>query len=200
MHRRDLLSVTGTFLAGGIAGCVRGIRGRDGGGGSGATPTVASPSAALSVSSPAFADGDSIPTKYTCDGEDGSPPLSIDGVPDGAQSLTLVVDDPDAPGGTFTHWLLWNIPVDTQSIPASIPRSEKVATLQGAIQGTNDFDVLGYRGPCPPQDDSAHTYRFILQALKTPLSLDPGADRAAFEDAMPETVLARTVLRASYDR
>ncbi|MFB6299841.1 MAG: YbhB/YbcL family Raf kinase inhibitor-like protein [Halobacteriales archaeon] len=198
MNRRGLLAAVGGLVSAGLGGCVSGIGGGDDTNGN--TPTVASPSADISLSSSAFDDGASIPTKYTCDGADVSPPLSIDGVPDGTQSLAMIVDDPDAPSGTFTHWLLWDIPPDTRSVPEAIDRSETVARLDGATQGQNDFDALGYRGPCPPQDDDAHTYRFILQALEGSLALEAGADRDAFDDAMPETVLARTVLTGTYDR
>src|SRR5215467_8718185 len=98
--------------------------------------------ATMKITSSAFHEGGNIPSKFTCDGPDSSPPLQIAGIPPGAKSLVLIADDPDAPGGLFTHWLIWNIPVQTSSIgEGSAPKG---------VQGANDFGKSGYRGPCPP--------------------------------------------------
>ena len=152
------------------------------------------------VVSPAFADGDPIPTRYTCDGENVSPALSVAGVPPDGASLALVVDDPDAPGRTFTHWLLWGLPATTESIPEGVPTGETLSYLGGASQGTNDAGVVGYSGPCPPPSDGPHTYRFRLLALARPADIEPGADRAAFDDAVESVASTETVLRGTYDR
>jgi Raf kinase inhibitor-like YbhB/YbcL family protein len=182
--RRELLGATSMLLLRGCSG--------DGDGGDGGGP---------SLSSPAFDAGTSIPTGHTCDGEGGSPPLRIRGTPDGVASLALVVDDPDAPTDTpFVHWLLWNVPPDTESIPADIPQERTVSELDGAAQGTNGFGELGYRGPCPPAGDDAHTYRFTVLALDTTLDLEPGADRATFRDAAEPHIRGETTITGTYER
>lgn len=156
---------------------------------------------ALSLSTPAFDGGESIPTRFTCDGEDVSPKLALGGVPDDAASLALVVDDPDAPGSDpFVHWLLWNVPPSTTTIPEGVPTTETVEDLGGARQGTNGFDEVGYRGPCPPTSHGAHTYRFQLRALDATLDLAAGAKRPALEDAVSGHVVAETTLTGTYDR
>jgi Raf kinase inhibitor-like YbhB/YbcL family protein len=154
----------------------------------------------LTLSSPAFADGESIPARYTVDGEDISPPLAIAGVPAGAESLALVVDDPDAPGGTFVHWLLWNLPAEAMTIEAGVAPEDTVAALEGARHGTNDFGTVGYRGPAPPAGDGPHTYRFQLRALNATLSLVAGATRSGLEAAMTEHVVATASLSGEYER
>ena len=129
-----------------------------------------------------------------------SPTLEVSGVPSGASSVALLVDDPDAPGGTFTHWLLWDLPPSIATIPEDVPAGETVPSLDGAKQGTNDADVVGYSGPCPPRDDGAHTYRFRLLALGEPLALDAGASRTAFDAALADVPRSETVLSAEFDR
>lgn len=211
--RRRLLrtAVTGGLLA--VAGCTG-----DGGGAGGdpATETPAATSSAtptgertateattvtdsLALSTTAFDDG-SIPGQYTCDGEDVSPPLSVSGVPDDAATLALVVDDPDAPGGTFTHWLVWNVPAETTDLPSGLPQSETLPDLGGARQGRNDFDEVGYRGPCPPTGDGPHSYHFRLFAVGTTLDVDAGAEASTLSGALERATLARTELVAEYDR
>ncbi|MEF8788378.1 MAG: YbhB/YbcL family Raf kinase inhibitor-like protein, partial [Planctomycetota bacterium] len=140
----------------------------------------------LELISPAFRDGAEIPTRYTCDGDDVSPPLEISGVPDEAASLALVVDDPDAPGRTFVHWVAWNIPPDTSELPEG--------KLPAGREGTNSFGETGYGGPCPPEGDGPHTYRFKLHALDAKLDLEAGAGADALYDAMDGHILDRTVL------
>ncbi|MEF8775402.1 MAG: YbhB/YbcL family Raf kinase inhibitor-like protein [Haloarculaceae archaeon] len=165
----------------------------------GNTVTVGSPGG-LTVTSPAFETGGTIPTEYTGDGADRSPPLSIGGVPAEAVTLALVVDDPDAPSGTFVHWLLWNVPGDRADIPAGVPQRETVADLGGARQGTNGFDELGYRGPLPPSGDGPHTYRFTVYALDTDLNVEAGARRDHLEEALAGPILASGRLSGEYER
>jgi hypothetical protein len=144
----------------------------------------------MKLSSPAFADGGDIPAKYTCDGDDVSPPLQIADVPDDAEALALVMDDPDAPMGTFDHWLVWNIPADTTEIPEG--------TEPEGVQGKTDFGRLGYGGPCPPS--GTHTYRFKLYALDEELDLAEGADKKQLSRAMEGHVMAEVMLKARYSR
>jgi Raf kinase inhibitor-like YbhB/YbcL family protein len=136
----------------------------------------------LSIASPAFSHQGRIPQKHTCDGADVNPPLSIADVPEKARSLALIVDDPDAPAGTWVHWVVWNIGPGTKEIPEnSVP--------QGALQGTNDFRKPGYGGPCPPS--GTHRYFFKLYALDASLSLKSGATKAELEKAMKGHFLAQ---------
>jgi len=152
---------------------------------------------AFVLSSQAFATGGSIPARYTCDGEDISPPLSWSSAPAGTVSYGLVVDDPDAPGGTFTHWLLVNLPTGSQALPEGLASAERLES--GAVQGKNDFGKIGYGGPCPPQG-KAHRYRFTAYALDTTLDLRPGASKKQALEAMEEHVLGKTVLEGTYQR
>lgn len=151
------------------------------------------------LGSPAFHDGEEIPRRYTCEGDDVSPPLHIQDTPAAASSLVLIVEDPDAPGGTFVHWLLWNVPSRVEMLPEAIPRTATVSGLSPAAQGTNDFGRIGYGGPCPPPGPP-HRYRFRLFALDHTLSLDPGADRARLERAMEGHVLREAVLTGIFGR
>lgn len=145
----------------------------------------------LSISSPAFEHGRSIPPQFTADGDDVSPELTITGVPDGAASLALIMDDPDAPMGTWVHWVVWNIPVDTAII-------EEGFEPGGSTGGRNSWGRTGYGGPAPPS--GTHRYFFKLFALDTLLDLPPTADKAALEDAMEEHILDSTELMGTYSR
>lgn len=145
----------------------------------------------LSVLSPAFNDGADIPVKYTCDGENLSPPLSWSGVPEVAQSLVLVADDPDAPVGTFVHWVLFDISSGLDSL------TEGTADI--GTEGENSFRQLGYDGPCPPQG-STHRYFFKLYALDQPTNLEHGATKNEVEEAMQDHVLANGELMGKYGR
>jgi Raf kinase inhibitor-like YbhB/YbcL family protein len=138
----------------------------------------------LSVRSSAFTHGESIPDRYTCEGEDVSPRLTVADPPGDTDALAVVVDDPDAPAGTFTHWLLWNLPPDTVEIPEDVPKREEAPNLGDAMQGENDFGEVGYRGPCPPEGDAPHEYRFTLYALAEPLDVDAGVPRPAVQDEL----------------
>lgn len=146
--------------------------------------------ATIKITSSAFHEGGNIPSQFTCDGSDTSPPLQIAGVPTGAKSLVLIVDDPDAPGGLFTHWLIWNISPQTSSIP------EGSATK--GIQGANDFGKSGYRGPCPPP--GTHRYSFKIFALDRELDLRAGAKRSQLDAAMKGHVIAEGGLVGRYAR
>ncbi|WP_247009096.1 YbhB/YbcL family Raf kinase inhibitor-like protein [Halorientalis litorea] len=152
------------------------------------------------LTSSAFANGETIPTKHTGDGADVSPPLSLAGVPGAIASLALVVDDPDAPDGTFVHWLLWGLPPETREIPEHVPQARRVPSLGDARQGTNGFGELGYRGPRPPEGDGPHTYRFTLYALDSTVNVQAGARRRALSNAMAESVVATARLTGTYER
>jgi Raf kinase inhibitor-like YbhB/YbcL family protein len=143
----------------------------------------------ISITSPAFQAGGDIPAKFTCNGSNISPELRISGVPNEAKSLVLIIDDPDAPRGLFTHWIVWNIdPKTTQVAENSAP--------VGAVQGTSDFGKRNYGGPCPPS--GTHRYFFKMFALGTKLDLKPSARRAELDAAMHGHVLAQGELMARY--
>lgn len=147
----------------------------------------------LDVESSAFDDGDPVPVRFTCDGENASPPLSWSGIPGNAVEIAVLVDDPDAPGEPFVHWMLYGLPIgETHLREGEVPA--------GALQGTNDADVEGYSGPCPPPDDDAHRYRFAVVALGGPSELDPGASPEAFREMLEEEATARGTLTGTYER
>jgi len=147
--------------------------------------------AELKITSSAFADGEAIPPKYTADGEDVNPPLTIAGIPEGAQSLALIMDDPDAPMGTWDHWIVFNIAPDTAEIAEnSVPG--------GAVQGRNGWGRSDYGGPAPPR--GTHRYCFKLYALDTMLELPAGTNKARLEAAMRGHILAEAELVGLYSR
>jgi len=152
----------------------------------------------LDITSPAFEDQGTIPKQYTADGEDVSPPLSWSGVPEGTQSLALICDDPDAPVGTWVHWVIWNIPARETGLKEGIPVKERELS-NGSVQGTNDFRKIGYGGPAPPRGP-AHRYFFKLYALDKSLDLAPGAKKNALEKAMEGHVLAEAQIVGQYGR
>jgi len=129
---------------------------------------------ALKMKSSAFNDGERLPTKYTCEGENVSPPLTWAGNPDGTRSFAMVMDDPDAPGKTFTHWVIYNIPAFVNSLPEGLPVDAQLS--DGMLQGRNDYGDTGYKGPCPPPG-KPHRYRFHIYALDRTLNLRPGASK-----------------------
>ena len=151
----------------------------------------------LSVSSLAFREGESIPAKYTCQGQDVSPPLAWSEPPVGTQPFALIVDDPDAPGGTFTHWVLFNLPANTRELPEGVDVGGQLGSV--ALQGKNDFGRTGYRGPCPPPG-APHHYQFTLYALDQSLDLRPGASKKQVLQAMQGHVLARGQCTGTYQR
>lgn len=152
---------------------------------------------ALEVRSGAFANGTSIPVRYTCDGEDISPPLSWSGVPDSAESLALIMDDPDAPGGTFTHWVVYNISPEESGLVEGLPREQQLPG--GPRQGNSSFSTAGYGGPCPPRG-AAHHYIFHLYALNVSPDLPKTSDRPALEAEMQGHIVAEGVLVGTYRR
>jgi Raf kinase inhibitor-like YbhB/YbcL family protein len=147
--------------------------------------------ATLKITSPAFQDNGYIPRQYTCDGNDVNPPLVIESVPAGTKSLAIIVDDPDAPAGTWVHWVLWNIDPNTQEIKENV-----VPT--GAIPGRNDFGRHQYGGPCPPS--GTHSYFFKVYALDTMLSISPNSTKADLEKAMKKHILAQGQVVGLYKR
>ena len=151
----------------------------------------------IRVSSSAFQEGETIPTPYTGDGRDASPPLRWENVPDGTKSLALIADDPDAPRGTWVHWVLYDLPADARSLDEGVPATETLPN--GAKQGKNDFGKIGYGGPAPPRG-KPHRYFFKLYALDAPVNSRPGATKAELLAAMKGHVLAEGQLMGKYGR
>jgi Raf kinase inhibitor-like YbhB/YbcL family protein len=152
---------------------------------------------AIELTSTTFREGDAIPIRYTCDGQDISPALIWAEPPEQTKSFALIVDDPDAPGGVFTHWVLFNIPIDVHQLGEGIPAQEQLEN--GVLQGKNDFSRIGYGGPCPPKG-STHRYRFTLYALDQHLNVKAGASKKQVLDAMQEHILAQGQLTGNYQR
>jgi Raf kinase inhibitor-like YbhB/YbcL family protein len=138
-----------------------------------------------------------IPRQFTCDGADTSPQLAWTAPPAATKSLALLVTDPDAPSGTFTHWVLYNLPAATQSLPEGLPKQAQLS--DGSRQGRNDFGRTGYGGPCPPPG-TTHRYVFTLYALDATLPLPAGTTRAQVEEAMRSHILSMGHLTARYTR
>ena len=155
-----------------------------------AMASFAAGGARMKITSSAFQEGANIPSRFTCDGSDTSPSLQIADVPSGAKSLALIMDDPDAPSGLFTHWAVWNISPQTSSIAEG-------STPKG-VQGANDFGKSGYGGPCPPSD--AHRYYFRIFALDRELDLPFGTKRGQVDAAMKNHIVAQGELMGRYSR
>ena len=151
----------------------------------------------LTVSSTVFREGETIPAKYTCQGEDISPSITWGEPPDGTRSLAIIVDDPDAPGGVFTHWIIFNLPADTRQSPAAVPTQPQLDS--GARQGKTDFGRVGYGGPCPPPG-KPHRYQFTVYALDRTLDLAAGVSRSQVLEAMQGNILSRGRLTGIYER
>jgi len=149
------------------------------------------------VSSSAFQEGGKIPAKYTCEGQDISPAITWGEPPAETQSFALIMDDPDAPGGVFTHWVLFNLPADSRELPEAMPTQAQLPN--GSLQGKNDFGKAGYGGPCPPSG-RPHRYQFTLYALDQPLDLKAGASKKPVIDAMQGHILAQGRLTGTYQR
>ena len=154
----------------------------------------------MKITSSAFEDGDRIPTEYAREGAEQSPPLAMRDLPAETRSLALICDDPDAPGTTWVHWLLWGVPGDQEEIPGGVPNAEIVEDLGGARQGKNDFDEIGYGGPEPPEGHGTHHYRFTAYALSETIDLDAGATREALESAMEGCILDSARITGTYER
>jgi Raf kinase inhibitor-like YbhB/YbcL family protein len=159
------------------------------------SPEIAAPKT-MTLESSAFSADGLIPSKYTCDGENVSPALRWDEPPDGTQRFVLIADDPDAPGKTFVHWVLYDLPADIRELPEAVPPDPIL--LSGGVQGKSDFDRYGYGGPCPPR--GTHRYVFKLYAIDTVLDLPPGASKADVIEAMQGHVLAGAELVGKYRR
>jgi Raf kinase inhibitor-like YbhB/YbcL family protein len=151
----------------------------------------------FTLTSPAFPAGAAIPVEDSCKGEDKSPPLAWSGAPAKTASFALIMDDPDAPGGIWVHWVLWNVPAAEHSLGEAVEKSEHLS--DGAEQGQNSFHRLGYNGPCPPPGQ-IHHYYFRLYALDTKLDLAPGSSRGALDAAMKGHVLAETEYIGTFHR
>ncbi len=151
----------------------------------------------IRLTCPAFSDGSPIPVVYTCDGDDFSPPLAWETIPDSTRSFCLICDDPDAPAGTWVHWMLYDLPDTVRELPEAMPKTD--LTFYGARQGKNDFSRIGYGGPCPP-GSSEHRYYFRIYALDAVLALPAGVNRAALESAMEGHVLGSGQLMGTYKR
>ena len=155
-----------------------------------ALASLAAGGAKMKITSSAFQEGGNIPSKFTCDGGDRSPPLQIAEIPSSAKSLALIVDDPDAPSGLFTHWIVWNISPQTNGIAeGSAPKG---------VQGTSDFGKSGYGGPCPPS--GTHRYYFKVFALDRELNLPSGTKRNQLDAAIKGHVVAQGELMGRYSR
>jgi Raf kinase inhibitor-like YbhB/YbcL family protein len=151
----------------------------------------------VELKSTAFANGEAIPKQHTGDGENVSPPLSWSTAPEGTKSWAMVCDDPDAPVGTWVHWVIFNLPPNTRELSERVPTGEKLAS--GAMQGKNDFGKHGYGGPAPPKG-KPHRYFFKLYALDTLVDLKPGATKAQLLKAADGHVLGHGELMGKYQR
>jgi len=145
----------------------------------------------MNISSPSFSQNENIPVKFTCDGEGINPRLEIFNIPEGAKSLVLIMDDPDAPAGTFTHWLLWNI-------NSTLTAIEENGVPDGSVQGLNDTGKVGYIGPCPP--NGSHRYFFKLYALDSTLDLQEGASKGDLESAISDHKIDQAEFIGLYER
>lgn len=154
-------------------------------------PTQGTAVSTFQLKSSAFSNGSAISPKFTCDGSDVSPQLSWNDPPDGTKAFALIMDDPDAPGGTWVHWVLYDLPPSVRELPEGVPKTKDLQI--GARQGVNDFRRVGYGGPCPPRGAS-HRYSFRLYALDRPTQLPAGASKGDLERAMNGRILAQSEL------
>jgi Raf kinase inhibitor-like YbhB/YbcL family protein len=187
VHTESLVKVVkaaGAAAAVACAGC---------GSGHAAAPAPSAAQAHAGVTSPAFAAGSTIPRAFTCDGADVSPPLRFTSVPAHAAALALIVLDPDARGGTFVHWVAFDIPARTRTVPQGSPPA-------GSRQGRNSFGATRYGGPCPPKGDRPHRYVFTLYALSRRVALPSGAAASQVEAAVARSAIARGQLVEHYGR
>ncbi|HKZ51746.1 MAG TPA: YbhB/YbcL family Raf kinase inhibitor-like protein [Candidatus Acidoferrales bacterium] len=178
-------SIAGLLVAGVLLACAAG------------GPAQGDNAMAFELKSAAFTSGGDIPKKFTCDGADVSPALSWNEPPEKTASFGLIADDPDAPVGTWVHWVLYDLPAPARALPEGVAKKENLDS--GARQGRNDFGRIGYGGPCPPAG-APHRYFFKLYALDTKANLKPGATKADLEKAMKGHILAQTELMGRYKR
>lgn len=152
----------------------------------------------LELTSDAFMNGQSIPAKYACTGKNISPTLAWNEPPAGTQSFALIMDDPDAPGGTWVHWVLFNIPANTRNLPEDLPITGKNVDPNAIYVGKNSWGAIGYGGPCPPS--GTHRYFFKLYALDTTISLLPGATKEQVLKEMDGHILAQSELMGTFSK
>jgi Raf kinase inhibitor-like YbhB/YbcL family protein len=163
------------------------------------TPTPAAPTqdkVEIKLTSSAFKEGERIPRQYTCDGVNVSPPVEWTGVPKMAKTIALIADDPDAPNGTWVHWVLYNVPAENIGFVESVPTTDSLKA--GGYQGKTDFGAVGYGGPCPPS--GSHRYFFKIYAIDSELPLRAGATKADLEKAMQGHIVAQGQLMGTYSR
>lgn len=155
----------------------------------------------MKLTSAAFRDGAAIPVRHTCDGEDSSPPLAWSGVPEGTAALALIMDDPDAPAGTWVHWVLYDLPAGAAALPEGLSKGERppCGGAQGACWGVDEFSRIGYHGPCPPPG-RPHRYVFTVYALDAATGLRPRRTKAELLRAIKGRVLAHASLTGLYGR
>jgi Raf kinase inhibitor-like YbhB/YbcL family protein len=151
----------------------------------------------MEIKSLAFGPEQDIPSKHTCDGSDTSPPLEWTGMPEGTHSLAIIADDPDAPMGTWVHWVLYDLPPETTFLPEGVPTTDTLP--RGGSQGRNDFGRIGYGGPCPPPG-LPHRYFFKLYALDAKINLPPGVSKETLLKAMRDHILEESQLMGKYSR
>ncbi len=158
----------------------------------------------IELTSSAFAKGHSIPTKYTGEGADVSPPLSWSGLPEGTQELALICDDPDAPTAEpWVHWVIYKIPLEQAGLPEGVEPVKRPREVAGAMQGLNSWpsgQKIGYRGPAPPRGHGTHHYHFTLYALDAPLDVQTGLDKGALLEAMSGHVIGKAEVVGTYGR
>jgi hypothetical protein len=152
----------------------------------------------MQLTSSSFQQGEMIPGQYTCKGKNISPSLSWSGIPEGAKSLALILEDPDAPKGTLTHWIVYNIDPGMAGLPENLPKNSQENGANGLMQGQNDFKKTGYSGPCPPKGSAPHHYYFKLFALDTALNLPPAAGKTDVRNALQAHILAEGDLMGLY--
>jgi Raf kinase inhibitor-like YbhB/YbcL family protein len=152
---------------------------------------------AFTLRSPDFANGGEIPKPFTCSGGDRSPALEWAGAPAGTKSFALIADDPDAPAGTWVHWVIFNVPATASGLHGGVERKDQLT--DGTRQGRNDFRKIGYNGPCPPPG-KPHRYFFKLYALNAELALGSGASKAELESAMDGRILGKTEWMGTFRR
>lgn len=150
----------------------------------------------FTLTSPDFTNGESIPERFSCDGEDSSPALAWSDAPEGTKTFALIMDDPDAPMKKWVHWLLYNIPANKSELPHAVASEERLP--DGSLQGRNSWHQIGYGGPCPPS--GVHRYFFKLYALDCTLELEAGADKQALVQAMENHILAKADMMGIYKR
>lgn len=150
----------------------------------------------ISLESSVFGENENIPSRFTCDGRDISPPLLWSNLPNGTKSIAIITDDPDAPVGTWVHWIIYNMPTTSNKLDENVTRDLQLEN--GALQGRNDFGKIGYNGPCPPQ--GTHRYYYKIYALDSMLNLVPGVNKEKLENAMKGHILAKGQLVGKYGR